>query len=105
MTESVPCYPEVVEGDLVRVGVGGGQRFEEGSVISSGLQQLTQLLQHGRSVGRHRRVSRHFRRRDAHELREELLSLRMLLKQTEQRENLRQASADHIHVNQAYVGN
>lgn len=68
---------------------------EEGSVISSGLQQLAQLLQHGRSVGRHRRVSHQIRRRDAHELREQLQSLRMLLKQTEQTENIRQASADH----------
>lgn len=96
VSESVLRYPEVVEGDLVCFGVRVGQRFEDGSVIPFGLQQLAQLLQHGRAVGRHCRVSRQIRLSDAHKLWEELLCVRILLKQTEERENISQTRADHV---------
>ena len=41
---------EVVEGNLVRFGMGGGQGLQECSMVTLSLQQITQLLQHGGAV-------------------------------------------------------
>lgn len=43
---------EVNNGDLVLGGVAAGQRFEEGSVAASGLQQIAQFFQYCGTVGR-----------------------------------------------------
>lgn len=43
---------KVLNGDLVLCGMGVGQRFEDGSMVAFGLQQLTKFLQHSGPVGR-----------------------------------------------------
>lgn len=43
-------YVEVFNRNLVNFGMGLGQGFEDFGVVSSCLQQLTELLQHGGSM-------------------------------------------------------
>lgn len=42
---------EVINGDLVLQGVAVGHRLEKGSMVTFGLQKLSQFLQHSRTVG------------------------------------------------------
>lgn len=74
-------HPEVVDWDLVLGGVAVGQRFEDGSVVALGLQQLTQLLQHGGSMGRDGCVACQVAVRDADKLGKQFLGFWVLGKQ------------------------
>lgn len=69
---------EVIQGDLVLVGVAGGQRFEDGSVVAFGLQQLTELLQHRGTVGRNSCVAGQVTLGDSNKLGEQILGVWML---------------------------
>lgn len=56
-------------------GVTVGQRLQEGGVVASGLQELSQLFQHGGAVGRHASISCQLALRGASKLGEQLLGL------------------------------
>ena len=77
---------EVVEGDLVRFGMGGGQGFKECSMVTFSLEQITQLLQHGGAVRRYGCVARKVALGDASELGEQLLGVWIFIEQTRERE-------------------
>lgn len=71
-----------MNGDLVLGGVGGGQRFEDGTMAALGLQQFTKFPEHNFTVGSNTCVSAQAALRDVGELGEDLLGFRVLCEQT-----------------------
>lgn len=69
---------EVINGYLVLGGMSVGKRLEEGRVVTFGLQELTELFQHGGAMGRHRSITCQVALRDASKLGEELLGFWIL---------------------------
>lgn len=69
---------EVIDGDLVLGGVAVGHRFEDGSVVSFGPQQVTKFPQHRGTVGRNGCVTSQVSLRDAGKVGEQLLGVWVL---------------------------
>lgn len=75
---------EVLKRDLVLVGVGGGQRFDDGGVVAFSPQELGELLQHDAAVVGNLLAGGQFARGLADILGEVLQAVGVLFEQTEE---------------------
>lgn len=73
---------EVINWDLVRIGMAGGQRLDDGGVVAFGFQQLAEFLQHSCSMGGNSCFSCQVTLRDPNKLWEQLQGVRVLCEQT-----------------------